>query len=94
MLVIARRRAEKITIGSDISVVVLDVGGGRVRLGFDCPKNIPVRRDPPLDSWIPMPKIQPGAGQPALEKENETTQAPTKEKGRRKSRRPVQKVGS
>jgi carbon storage regulator len=45
MLVFARKYGEKVYVGNDIVLTVLDVGGGRVRLGFDCPVQIPVRRD-------------------------------------------------
>ncbi|TDF41695.1 carbon storage regulator [Alteromonadaceae bacterium M269] len=45
MLVITRRVGEKLMIGDDISVVVLDVGGSQVRMGIRAPNNIDVYRE-------------------------------------------------
>jgi carbon storage regulator len=44
MLVLTRRCNEKILIGDDITVTVLDVQGGQVRLGFIAPKEVAIRR--------------------------------------------------
>jgi carbon storage regulator len=44
MLVLSRKRSESIQIGDDIVVTVLESDRGRVRLGIDAPKEIPVRR--------------------------------------------------
>lgn len=44
MLVLQRKVGESICIGPDIEVVVLQVSGGRTRLGFRCPVDVPVRR--------------------------------------------------
>jgi carbon storage regulator len=37
MLVLSRKRQERILIGADIEVTVLSVQGRRVRLGINCP---------------------------------------------------------
>ena len=44
MLVLQRKVGESICIGPDIEVVVLQVSGGRTRLGFRCPVDVSVRR--------------------------------------------------
>jgi carbon storage regulator len=44
MLVLQRKVGESICIGPDIEVVVLQVSGGRTRLGFRCPVDVPIRR--------------------------------------------------
>jgi carbon storage regulator len=44
MLVLSRKLGEKIRIGNEIEVEVLSVRGSRVRLGFTCPIEIPIRR--------------------------------------------------
>ena len=44
MLVLARKEQEIIRIGADISVVVVEINGDRVRLGVQAPKEIPVHR--------------------------------------------------
>lgn len=45
MLVLTRRPNEQIEIGEDrITVTVLEVRGGRVRLGIEAPASIGIRR--------------------------------------------------
>jgi carbon storage regulator len=45
MLVLSRKAGEKIHIGNNITVTVIDVRGERVKLGFECPAEIPVHRE-------------------------------------------------
>lgn len=44
MLVLSRKRNEKIVIGDEITVTVLEVRGDQVQLGIDAPRRIPVHR--------------------------------------------------
>jgi carbon storage regulator len=45
MLVLSRRTGERIVLpGCDVSIVVLQVSGNRVRLGVEAPPNTPVHR--------------------------------------------------
>jgi carbon storage regulator len=44
MLVLSRERDESIMIGDNIEIIIVDVRGGKVRLGITAPKNIPVHR--------------------------------------------------
>lgn len=44
MLVLSRHRDEKIHIGDDITIVVVDIRGDKVRLGIDAPAHVPVHR--------------------------------------------------
>jgi carbon storage regulator len=44
MLVLSRKRGERVVIGKDIYVTVLEVRGDRVKLGFECPAEVPVHR--------------------------------------------------
>jgi len=44
MLVLSRRENETITIGDDITVMVVDIRGDKVRLGIQAPVEIPVHR--------------------------------------------------
>ena len=44
MLVLSRKESESIVIGGDIVVTVIDIRGGKVRLGIEAPKEVPVNR--------------------------------------------------
>jgi carbon storage regulator len=44
MLILTRKRGERICIGDGVEIVVLDCGGARVRLGIDAPKNVNILR--------------------------------------------------
>lgn len=45
MLVLSRKRDEKIIIGDNITITVLEVRGENVRLGIEAPKEVPVHRE-------------------------------------------------
>lgn len=45
MLVIGRQESESFTIGGNIRIVVVSIKNGKVRLGIDAPRDIPVVRD-------------------------------------------------
>jgi len=44
MLVLSRRKGEVIYIGHDVSIVVVEIRGDKVRLGIQAPKDVPVHR--------------------------------------------------
>ncbi|MDR2169553.1 MAG: carbon storage regulator CsrA [Planctomycetaceae bacterium] len=50
MLVLSRKRNESVVINDNITVVVVDVRGDKVRLGINAPKNVPVHRKEIYDS--------------------------------------------
>ncbi len=45
MLVLSRKPGERILIDPDIAIVVTEIRGGQVRLGFECPRHIRVLRE-------------------------------------------------
>lgn len=45
MLVLSRMKNERIYIGDDIEVVVVEIRGDRVRIGIDAPRHVHVVRD-------------------------------------------------
>lgn len=45
MLVLTRKPGEKILIGDDIVITVLDVRGDGVRIGIDAPRGLRIQRD-------------------------------------------------
>jgi carbon storage regulator len=44
MLVLSRKRDERIMIGDQISLLVVDIKGDRVRLGIEAPSDVAVHR--------------------------------------------------
>lgn len=45
MLVLSRQRDEAVIINGNIKVIVVDIRGDKVRLGFEAPKDMPVHRE-------------------------------------------------
>ncbi len=44
MLILSRKRYESIVINDDITIVVVDIRGDKVRLGITAPREVPVHR--------------------------------------------------
>ncbi|HUG18650.1 MAG TPA: carbon storage regulator CsrA [Planctomycetaceae bacterium] len=44
MLVLSRKKDEKIVIGDNITLMVIDIRGDKVRLGIEAPKDVAVHR--------------------------------------------------
>jgi carbon storage regulator len=45
VLIITRRPGEKIILGEDISIQVMEIVGNQVRIGIQAPKSVPVYRE-------------------------------------------------
>lgn len=45
MLVLSRKKNESIVINDDITIVVVEIRGDKVRLGVEAPKEVPVHRN-------------------------------------------------
>jgi carbon storage regulator len=45
LLIITRRPGEKIMLGDEIVIEVIEVGGSSVRVGISAPKSVPVYRE-------------------------------------------------
>ncbi len=45
MLVLSRKKDERIIIGDQITVMVIEIRGDKVRLGIDAPKEVTVHRE-------------------------------------------------
>jgi len=45
MLVLTRKAGEKIVIGDDIVVTILDVRGDGIRIGIDAPRGVKIQRE-------------------------------------------------
>jgi carbon storage regulator len=44
MLVLSRKKNESIVIDNDITIVVVEIRGDKVRLGVEAPREVPVHR--------------------------------------------------
>ena len=44
MLVLSRKRGERIVIGPNIELSVVDIRGNKVRLAVDAPRDVPIHR--------------------------------------------------
>ena len=49
MLILTRKKNETVKIGDDVTVMVVEILGNKVRLGFDAPKEVPVHRQEVYD---------------------------------------------
>jgi carbon storage regulator len=44
MLVLSRKLGEKIVIGENICITVVDIDRGKIRLGIEAPRDVPIFR--------------------------------------------------
>jgi carbon storage regulator len=71
MLVLSRKKNESIVINNDITIVVVEIRGDKVRLGVEAPKEIPVHRREVYDAIKRNAAVQDGA--PTLPSDTNTT---------------------
>lgn len=50
MLVLSRKKDEKIIIGDNITLMVIEIRGDKVRLGIEAPKDVTVHREEVYDA--------------------------------------------
>jgi carbon storage regulator len=68
MLVLSRKPGEKVRIGSDITLTVIEVKGNRVRIGIEAPNQVAILRrelDATTDAFLtvnelPEPPLESG----------------------------------
>ena len=58
MLVLSRKEAERIRLGDDIVITVVRIGGDKVRIGIEAPKDVLVLRDE-LEAFDKTPRSVP-----------------------------------
>jgi carbon storage regulator len=45
MLVLSRKRGQRIVIGDNVEVTIIEIRGDRVKLGFIGPNHVPIHRE-------------------------------------------------
>ncbi len=71
MLVLSRKKNESIVINNEITIVVVEIRGDKVRLGVEAPKEVPVHRREVFDAI----QGSAGAGGPGRESGARATDA-------------------
>lgn len=62
MLVLGRKLGEKILIGDSITITVVDIDRGKVRLGIEAPRDTPILRE----ELLPVqPRPKPDSPKPS-----------------------------
>jgi len=61
MLVLSRKLGEKIQIGEDITITVVDIDRGKIRLGIEAPRDVPIFRQELLPLGVPPTRDEPSA---------------------------------
>lgn len=70
MLVLSRKQDERIRIGDDITITLVDIRGDKVRLGIDAPDSVAVHRE---EVWLAI-KRQESAEEGGLDGSTESSQ--------------------
>lgn len=62
MLVLSRKLGEKIYIGPNICITVVDIDRGKIRLGIEAPRDVPIYRQEllPLNAQQPAKEAEAG----------------------------------
>lgn len=60
MLVLSRKKDEKIIIGDKITLMVIEIRGDKVRLGIEAPKDVTVHREEVYEAIIKERTSQEG----------------------------------
>ena len=69
MLVLSRKKNESIVINNEITIVVVEIRGDKVRLGVEAPREVPVHRREVFDA------IQRNLESQALDKTEHTEES-------------------
>jgi carbon storage regulator len=63
MLVLSRKPGEKIVLGSDVTVTVVEIKGNQVRIGIEAPSEVRILRAELIDA-LPKPTAVRNASEP------------------------------
>jgi carbon storage regulator len=62
MLVLSRKLGEKIVINDNICITVVDIDRGKIRLGIEAPRDVPIFRQELLPNQEKAPATQSMVG--------------------------------
>ena len=62
MLVLSRKQSQSIQIGDEIEITVCEIRDGRVRIGIQCPREIPIVRRELIERSDVGQKLTPNEG--------------------------------
>ena len=65
MLIITRRAGQKVMLGDDVSINVMEIAGNNVRLGIEAPKEMPVYRE---EIWLAVKQENESAAKAEAER--------------------------
>ena len=66
MLVLSRKKDEKIIIGDNITIMVIEIRGDKVRLGIEAPREVTVHRQEVYEAIQREQNGQSGEQQPGI----------------------------
>jgi carbon storage regulator len=58
MLVLSRKQGEKIIINENISITVVEIDRGKIRLGIEAPRDVPIFRQDLLNNPDKHPPVR------------------------------------
>ncbi len=61
MLVLSRKKNESVVINDNITIVIVEIRGDKVRLGIEAPKDVPVHRKEIYDAICQSQKAEEGS---------------------------------
>ena len=67
MLIITRKPGERIMVGDDVVLQVIEIAGGSVRVGIDAPRSTPVYREEIWNAVRRDSEPEAGPGTPVTE---------------------------
>ena len=75
MVVLSRKKNESIVINDDITLVVVEIRGDKVRLGIEAPKHVPMHRGEVHERIVEAKQTDANKAQPEPEVKEELKDA-------------------
>ena len=92
MLVLSRKKNESIIINDDITIVVVEIRGDKVRLGVEAPKEVPVHRNEVYEAIRRNQQKPDSSAQPVVERDGNLIMVDDERLPLRPGEKPVMKM--